>query len=56
MAIEELKSKEEMTNISISLPVEMKEQIEALCKDRSWKVSPFIRVCIQKEFEALKGK
>ena len=52
--IEELKTKEEMTTLTISLPVKMREQIELICKDKKWKVSPFVRVCIQKEFKILK--
>ena len=50
MAIEELKAKEEMSTITISLSADMRKEVEDLCKNKGWKVSPFIRVCIQKEF------
>jgi len=56
MAIEELKVKEEMTTLTISLSVELRKEIESVCKKKQWKVSPFVRVCIQKEFEVLKDK
>ena len=56
MAIEELMQKIEMTTLTISLSVEMRKEIEKLCKAKQWKVSPFVRVCVQKEFARIKSE
>ena len=53
--MEQLNKNEKVISITFLVDSKMNKAVDTLMDEKNWKRSAFIRVCIQKELDRLKG-